>query len=285
MSRLTLICAAAVLALGVAGAPAAAAPGLPSANVAWLPAAVDADIDRAFAQAREQRKPVLLYWGATWCPPCNQLKATFFNRQDFAQQARNFVAVHVDGDRPGAQRLGARCKVRGDPNGSLMGADGAEISRLASDADPAQMMAVLQAGLAGGRGIKAVLADARAGKALSANEWRMLAFHGWEVDEGQTVSAAERPAVLADLAARSPAGDAETTTRLWLKALGASDDGKGLRPDAALRQRVDRVLSDPSLARAQMDVLAGEATDIVKVLTPEEGAERRALAERYDAAL
>jgi thiol-disulfide isomerase/thioredoxin len=271
------------------GGTAQAAPGLPSTNVAWVPAAADADIDRAFALARAEKKPVLLYWGATWCPPCNQLKATLFNRQDFAVQARNFVAVHVDGDRPGAQKLGARFKVRGYPTVILMTADGAEVSRLPGDADAPQIMAVLQAGLSGGRPLKAVLADARAGKTLSANEWRMLAFHGWEVDEDQLVPAKDRPLVLADLARRSEAAsgarDGETSTRLWLEALAASDDGKGLKPQAPQRELVQRVLGDAALTRTHMDVLANEAADIVQVLTAEESAERTALVARYEAAL
>ena len=274
-----------VLAAVLAQAPALAAPGLPSTNVAWQPAAVDADVDRAFAQARAERKPVLLYWGATWCPPCNQLKATFFNRQDFAAVARNVVAVHVDGDRPGAQKLGARFKVRGYPTVILMSADGAEITRLPGEADAPQIMAALQAGLAGGRPVKAVLADARAGKALTANEWRMLAFYSWETDEAQLVRAEDRPALLAELAGRSPAGDGETTMRLWLKALAASDDGKGLKPDAALRARVQRVLADPVLARTHMDVLTNGADDMVKVLSDEDSPERAALVRQFDAVL
>ena len=273
-----------LLAAALAGS-AAAAPGMPSTNVAWQAAAVDADIDRAFAQARAQRKPVLLYWGATWCPPCNQLKATFFNRQDFAAVAKNVVAVHVDGDRPGAQKLGARFKVRGYPTVILMSPDAAEITRLPGEADPAQIMAALQAGLSGGRPVKAVLADARAGRTLSANEWRMLAFYSWETDEAQLVKADERPALLAELAGRSPAGDGETTMRLWLKALAASDDGKGLKPDAALRARVQRVLADPALARTHMDVLAGGADDMVKVLTDEDSPERAALSAQFDGVL
>lgn len=41
--------------------PAEAAVKLPSTNVAWQAAAVDADIDRVFARARAEKKPVLLY--------------------------------------------------------------------------------------------------------------------------------------------------------------------------------------------------------------------------------
>jgi thiol-disulfide isomerase/thioredoxin len=288
MPRLVSLTAAALIALVSVGTSLAKPGDLPSRNVAWLAAAADADIDRAFVQARAQGKPLLLYWGAEWCPPCNQLKATLFNRQDFAAQSRHFVAVFVDGDRPAAQKLGARFKVSGYPTMVLFTPEGREITRLPGEADASQVLELLQAGLAGGRPVAAVLADARAGKPLSANEWRLLAFHSWEVDESGLVSATDRAAVLAELAAKAQAanpGEGETTTRLWLKALAASDDGKGLKPDAALRERVTRVLADPQAVRTHMDVISGGAADMVKALTDDDSAERASLVAQFDAAL
>jgi thioredoxin-like negative regulator of GroEL len=268
-----------------AQAPAAQRAAAQPAAVAWRRAVGDADIEQAFAQARGEGKPVLLYWGATWCPPCNQLKATLFNRHDFIERSKALVPVELDGDQPGAQRLAARFKVRGYPTMILLAPDGAEITRLPGEAEAKQVIAMLQRGQGGGRPVKALLADARVGKPLAAGEWRALALYAWDVDEEQLVAEPDRPALLAQLAANCPRSEAESSARLLLKALAATTESAGLKSDAGLRERVRRLLRDPAAARAQMDVLVNFAPEIAKALAPEPGRDRQATVAALGAAL
>jgi hypothetical protein len=133
---------------------------------------------------------VLLYWGATWCPPCNQLKATLFNRQPISSEQGLCQELRGGAHR----RRPARRAAAGQP---LQGAglsdddpddaDGTEITRLPGEADAPQVLNAAAAGPGRRPPGEAVLADARAGKPVSANEWRMLAFYSWDTDEAQLV--------------------------------------------------------------------------------------------------
>ncbi|MGC0153199.1 thioredoxin family protein [Chromobacterium vaccinii] len=233
-------------------------------GIAWQ----QGDVPAAFARARAENKPVFLYWGAVWCPPCNQVKATIFNRPDFIAATRQFVPVYLDGDSDNAQQLGEKFKVRGYPTMILFRPDGAEITRLPGEVDPQRYLRTLQLGLAAVKPVKALLADALAGKPLAAGDWQLLADYAWDVDQGQIIPEAEVTATLVRLAQRVPAEQQATATRLQLKALAALAGEK--QPPAfdrePARARLSRVLADDGLSRANADIVIYAAGDILKLL-------------------
>jgi thioredoxin-related protein len=254
-------------------------PAAVAATVAWIKP-VGADMATIFAQAKAANKPVFLYWGAVWCPPCNQIKATVFNRQDFIERSKLFVPVYLDGDTPGAQKLGAEFKVRGYPTMILFKPDGSELTRLPGEVDAARYMEVLGLGLAAGTSVKESLAVALGANsaALKAEAWRLLAYYAWEQDEAQLVAPKEHAAVLHKLALACPAALPQVAARLELKSVVAAAPDKTALPDAsAALSRVQQVLREPALARENFDVLVNYAADVVGVLTPVGSSERAAL--------
>ena len=133
-----------------------------------------------------------------------------------------------------------------------------ELTRLPGEADAAQVLQVLQLGMASGRPVQAVLADARAGKPLTPSEWRLLAFYSWDTDEDALVPAAERGQVLTKLAASCPASEEEAGTRLLLKSIAGTEGGAPATADAAARADLRTQLLAPlaSLRPGTADKLA-----------------------------
>src|SRR5882672_1272227 len=245
-----------------------------SDGIAWF----EGDVDAAFAQAKRERKPLFLYWGAVWCPPCNQVTATIFNRQDFINRSRSFVPVYIDGDSPSAQRLASRFKVSGYPTMVLFRPDGTEVTRLPGEVDAEQYMRVLALSMHATRSVSALLAAVQSGRgALTPADWRMLAYYSWETDEQTVVPKPKVAGTLAQLAQACPPQQAAAKSRLTLKAVAAASD----QPEkertfdrVAAMTQLEAVLADPNLARENFSTLTDAAGDIAGALaiSPQERA-------------
>jgi thiol-disulfide isomerase/thioredoxin len=258
------------------------------ASIDWVRPAAVSDVDAAFERAKAAGQPVFLFWTATWCPPCNQVKSTIFTRPDFIAKSRAFVPVYVDADSPSGQALGERFRVRGYPTMVLLDGSGRELTRLAGSVDAAKYMQLLDRGLAGGNSARQALDAALAGQKLPAEDWHMLAFYSWGTDDGQLVADKDAAGTLLKLAAACPAEQREASSRLVLQALLTASQDK----EAA--KRIDRadalasvrsLLAQPQLVRDNADILGYGADDIVGVVTAPESKERTELVAQWNGVL
>lgn len=267
-------------------APPAAAAGSPR-GVAWQMASSDAEVHKAFELGRKSGKPIFLYWGAVWCPPCNQVQATLFSRPDFIERSQAFVPVYVDGDKAGAQKVASRFKVGGYPTMVIFKPDGTEVTRLPGEVDPERYLLTLTAGLNAQTPVKELVQRGLSKQPLTPEQWRLLAFYSWDTDEQQVLTTTDLPQRLAELAAAVPQDLPHVGDRIALKALAARSRSK--QPaDAVATQAglnlVERILADKEASRQQVDMLVGYAEHLVKFLAPE-GEPRRAFATRWESVL
>lgn len=151
-----------------------------AAGIDWR----EGNIKDAFNEARESSKPLLLYWGAIWCHPCNILKATTFKDPGFIARTRHFIAVHLDGDLEEAQGWGDRFGNRGYPTIILLRPDRSVITRLSGTDNSARLIDALRAAEKSTSAATQLLDKARhTPHDLSADDWAMLNNYDWLIDE------------------------------------------------------------------------------------------------------
>jgi len=56
------------------------------------------DLPQATTQATETRKKLFLYFTATWCPPCKQMRRTTWTEESVAGALSDYIPVKIDID-------------------------------------------------------------------------------------------------------------------------------------------------------------------------------------------
>ncbi len=233
--------------------PPAAAGG----HVAWF----EGSVEDAFARARRERKPLFLYWGAEWCPPCHEIKATVFRSREFIERSRLFVAVYLDGDTDNAQALGEKFGVVGYPTMVVFSPEGVEITRIPGGIDIQAYANVLDLTLGDVQPVAAVMARVLDhGERLAAPDCRLMAYYSWDQDKA-LLEGRDAAAVFRSLAEACPAESKTEVSMLAMRHLDAawiagSAKDPPARPAEAERQaallRLHGVLDDYALARANL---------------------------------
>ena len=136
-------------------------------------------VESAFEQSKKLNKPIFLYWGAVWCPPCNELKTEVFSKPKFRDLIKSVIPVHLNGDTETAQKWGDRLKVSGYPTLLILDSNKQELLRISESLNIDEFEQAFLAATALGKPIKEIINDALT-KDVSPQVWQALAYTHWE---------------------------------------------------------------------------------------------------------
>ena len=246
-------------------------------------------VDEAFAEAKRRNRPVFLYWGAVWCPPCNQLKATLFRNPAFINKTRLFVPVYLDGDTEAAQQRGEQFGVLGYPTLILFTPEGEEITRLPGGMSMERYPEVLDLALARVQPVARLLEQVLdQGEEPDAREYHLLAFYAWDQDGGKALGKRELSQVLKILAERVPEALPREKSRLnaqYLSALADRREAASAEEKADAVRRLQKVLENRNAYQDNFFFLIYGLEPLLPGITAADSPERKQLIQGWDKAL
>jgi thiol-disulfide isomerase/thioredoxin len=257
-----------------------------SHGIAWF----EGSVEEAFAAAAASGKPVFLYWGAEWCPPCHAINATIFNKPEFIERSKLFVPVYLDGDDANAQAHGERFGVLGYPTMIVFDAAGQELTRIPGGIDIQAYASILDTTLSASSSARSLLAGVlTTDAALTEADCSMLAYHSWGQDV-EILADRDAAASFRGMYEACPAHLAVERSILYLNWLGAEmsaaadhdgearlDPGQRVEALAVLRS----ILADPELVRANIFAVVTGGARHVRFLTDADSDERDSLTRQF----
>lgn len=259
-------------------------------GISWFAGSVD----EAFAEAKQTDKPIFLYWGAQWCPPCHAIAATVFKSNDFINRSRSFVAVYLDGDKLNAQAAGESFDVYGYPTMIVFDPSGNELTRIPGGIDIAAYNSILDLTLNDVSPAAEILQQVIAGEGvLKHTDCRLLAYYSWGQDSN-ILTDRDAIATFDALEAACPENMHAEKSILFMTKLNyriaAATDEEQPRPLTALekeqaRERVNAILNSYDLVKSNVFAVSYDSANIVAALTDPASAERQQLQSNFLVAL
>ncbi len=233
-------------------------------GITWF----EGSVAEAFNLAAVANKPIFMYWGAVWCPPCQEIKHTVFKSPEFIAQSKLFIPIYLDGDTERAQSVGEEFGVKGYPTMIIFSPLGEEVTRIPGGIDISRYNSILLSSLDTLRPTRMLVQLAlNSPDQLLASDFRQLAYYSWGQDF-EALPVGTDPIMFSQLAERVSNQDPEASARLYLQYLVMLAAGQ---EEAKTRQKADaapltRILAAPELIIGTWDYLAYYAIEIASVL-------------------